>query len=237
MRIIAAIDIIDGKCVRLEKGVYATKKIYNQNPLEVASMFEDVGIKYLHLVDLDGAKKRQIVNHKILELIATKTKLEIDFSGGIKSQSDVKLSFNLGAKQISIGSIAVQNKDLMVDLLQIFGADKIILGADCKQRKIVVGGWLENSEVEVISFIQDYEKNAIKYAIVTDIDKDGMLSGPSFELYKEILSKTKIRLIASGGIATIEDVTKLKNLGCEGAIIGKAIYEETINLKELGKLC
>ncbi|MDQ3142700.1 MAG: 1-(5-phosphoribosyl)-5-[(5-phosphoribosylamino)methylideneamino]imidazole-4-carboxamide isomerase [Bacteroidota bacterium] len=237
MRIIPAIDIIDGKCVRLAKGDYATKKIYNENPLEVALMFEDIGIKYLHLVDLDGAKAGQILNHKTLETIASKTNLHIDFGGGIQSEADVRIAFKSGAKQITVGSIAAQNKVLMLEWLQKYGADKIILGADCKRRKIATNGWLESSELDIISFIQEYEEKGIKYSIVTDIDKDGMLSGPSFPLYTEILTKTKIRLIASGGITTIEDVIKLKELGCEGAIIGKAIYEGTIDLKALSEIC
>lgn len=237
MRIIPAIDIIDGKCVRLTKGDYKTKKIYNENPLEIAKMFEDFGIKYLHLVDLDGAKSKQIINQKILENLTTNTNLNIDFGGGIKSLKDVEIAFDAGAKQITVGSIAVQNPELMKDWINQFGADKIILGADCKDRKIATNGWLESNDLDVINFIQDYEKDKIKYCIVTDIEKDGMLSGPSFELYKEILSTTKISLIASGGITTIEDLNLLKILGCEGAIIGKAIYEGTINLKDLRELC
>lgn len=237
MRIIPAIDIIGGKCVRLTKGDYKTTKIYSENPLEIAKMFEDFGIKYLHLVDLDGAKSQQIVNQKVLENIASKTNLQIDFGGGIKSIKDVKTAFDCGAKQITVGSIAVQKPDLMIDWLKQFGADKIILGADCKNRKIATHGWLENSDLEIISFLQKYEKEGIKYGIVTDIEKDGMLSGPSFQLYEDILAETKISLIASGGITTINDVIKLKKQGCEGAIIGKAIYEGTINLKDLSELC
>ncbi|NEN22637.1 1-(5-phosphoribosyl)-5-[(5-phosphoribosylamino)methylideneamino]imidazole-4-carboxamide isomerase [Cryomorpha ignava] len=234
MRIIPAIDIIDGKCVRLSKGDYATQKTYSENPLEVAQMFEDSGIHYLHLVDLDGAKANQIVNYKTLETLASKTSLIIDFGGGIKTEEDVELAFNSGAKQITIGSIAAQDPYLMLKWLQKYGADKIILGADCKNRKIATNGWLKSSEQDVVSFIQGYEKSGAKYAIVTDIDKDGMLLGPAFDLYKEILSATKkTKLIASGGITTLADVVQLKELGCEGAIIGKAIYEGTIDLKEL----
>ena len=237
MRIIPAIDIIDGKCVRLTKGDYSQQKTYNENPLEVAKMFEDFGIKYLHVVDLDGAKAKQIINYKILETLATKTNLNIDFGGGIKSLQDVETAFSAGAKQITVGSIAAQKRELMLEWLNRYGAEKIILGADCKNRKIATNGWLESSELDVLSFIQEYEKNGAKYSIVTDIDKDGMLAGPSFELYEEILSKSKTSLIASGGITTIEDVIKLKEMGCEGAIIGKAIYEGTIKLKELSELC
>lgn len=237
MRIIPAIDIISGKCVRLTKGNYNTTKIYNENPLEVAKMFEDFGIKYLHLVDLDGAKSKQIVNHKVLENLASKTNLKIDFGGGIKSLNDVETAFNAGAEQITLGSIAVQNPELTIDWIKEFGTDKIIIGADCKNRKIATHGWLESTDLDIIKFIQNYEKNNIKYSIVTDIEKDGMLSGPSFQLYEEILKETKISLIASGGITTIEDVIQLKKQGCEGAIIGKAIYEGTINLKDLSELC
>ena len=239
MRIIPAIDIIDGKCVRLSKGDYSTQKTYSDNPLEMAKSFEDFGIQYLHLVDLDGAKAKQIINYKTLEQIASKTNLIVDFGGGIKSESDVEIAFNSGAKQITIGSIAAQKPELMLEWLQKYGSEKIILGADCKDRKIATNGWLESSDQDVIAFIQEYEKRGTIYSIVTDIDKDGMLAGPAFELYKEILESTeKTKLIASGGITTIEDVLKLIDLGCEGAIIGKAIYEGTINLKDLMKtLC
>lgn len=237
MRIIPAIDIIGGKCVRLTKGDYSTQKIYSENPLDMAKIFEDAGIQYLHVVDLDGAKAKQIVNYKILEVLASQTNLNVDFGGGIKSENDIKTAFECGAKQITVGSIAAQNQDLMLEWLMKYGAEKIILGADCKNRRIATNGWLENSNLDVISFIKDYENKGAKYSIVTDIDKDGMLSGPAFELYEEILTDTTISLIASGGITTIKDVQKLKNIGCEGAIIGKAIYEGTINLKELFELC
>ncbi|MGB3079128.1 MAG: 1-(5-phosphoribosyl)-5-[(5-phosphoribosylamino)methylideneamino]imidazole-4-carboxamide isomerase [Saprospiraceae bacterium] len=237
MRIIPTIDILDGKCVRLTKGDYSTRIIYNEHPLEVAKMFEDAGMKYLHVVDLDGAKAKRMVNYRTLEKLVSNTNLNIDIGGGIKSEEDVKIAFEWGAKQITVGSIAVQNPVLMLEWIKKYGADKIILGADCKERKIATHGWQENSNIDVISFIQDYARNGAKYSIVTDIDKDGMLSGPSFNLYKEILSKTTITLIASGGITTIEDVKQLKELRCEGAIIGKAIYEGTVNLKELSALC
>lgn len=237
MRIIPAIDIIGGKCVRLSKGDYSTQKTYSENPLDMAKQFEDFGVKYLHVVDLDGAKAKQIINYKTLELLATKTNLIVDFGGGIKSEEDVKIAFNSGAKQITVGSIAAQNPKLMLEWLQNYGNEKIILGADCKNRKIVTNGWLESSEDDVVSFIQEYEKNGIVYSIVTDIEKDGMLQGPAFDLYDEILSETnQIKLIASGGITTIDDVIKLSEMGCEGAIIGKAIYEGSINLKNLMQL-
>jgi len=233
MRIIPAIDIIDGKCVRLTKGDYATKKIYNENPLEVAKEFEANGIQYLHLVDLDGAKSNEIINQKVLEKIATGTKLQIDFGGGIKSNEDIRIAFESGASQITGGSIAVKNRDLFLEWIAKFGATKIILGADCLNRKIATQGWLENSETDVIDFISNYEKSGIQYVVCTDISKDGMLQGASNELYKEILDKTNVKLIASGGVSSIEDLIKLKNIGCEGAIIGKAIYEGKIRLEDL----
>jgi len=233
MRIIPAIDIIDGKCVRLTKGDYATKKIYNENPLEVAKEFEANGIQYLHLVDLDGAKSNKIINQKVLEKIATGTKLQIDFGGGIKSNEDIRIAFESGASQITGGSIAVKNRDLFLEWIAKFGATKIILGADCLNRKIATQGWLENSETDVIDFISNYEKSGIQYVVCTDISKDGMLQGASNELYKEILDKTNVKLIASGGVSSIEDLIKLKNIGCEGAIIGKAIYEGKIMLEDL----
>lgn len=236
MRIIPAIDIIAGKCVRLSKGDYSTQKTYSDNPLEMAKKFEDFGIQYLHLVDLDGAKAKQIVNYRTLEAIASKTNLIVDFGGGIKSETDVEIAFDSGAKQITVGSIAAQKPELMLEWLQKYGPEKIILGADCKDRKIATNGWLQSSNQDVIGFIQEYEKRGTMYSIVTDIDKDGMLAGPAFELYKEILERTNsTKLIASGGITTIDDVVKLKELGCEGVIIGKAIYEATINLNELIK--
>ena len=234
MRIIPAIDIIDGKCVRLSKGDYNTKKIYNENPLEVAKAFEDHGIAYLHLVDLDGAKSKHIVNYKTLEEIASKTTLNIDFGGGLKSDDDLRIAFESGAQQITGGSIAVKNPEVFEQWLVTYGPEKIILGADCHQNKIAVSGWLEESELEVIPFIKDYHNKSVNYVICTDISKDGMLEGPSIELYKHILTETPhINLIASGGITTIDDLDHLKNIGCEGAIIGKAIYENRIGLKEL----
>jgi len=236
MRIIPAIDIIEGKCVRLSQGDYGTKKIYNENPLEVAKEFEDHGIQYLHLVDLDGAKSKQIVNYKTLEQLASKTSLQIDFGGGIKSQKDIDIAFECGAKQITGGSIAVQEPDLFTQWIDIYGSEKIILGADCKNRKIATHGWLESSELDVIDFIRDYKQKGISYVICTDIAKDGMLEGTSNELYKEILDDTEVKLIASGGVSGIEDLYLLKELGCEGAILGKAIYEGRIKLKELREL-
>ena len=236
MRIIPAIDIIDGKCVRLTKGDYNTKKTYNENPLEVAKEFEDNGIQYLHVVDLDGAKSKHIVNYKILEQIASKTNLKIDFGGGLKSDQDLKIAFESGVNQITGGSISVSNPDIFLNWLNKYGNDKIILGADCLNRKIATNGWLETSELDVIDFIKAYEQNGIANVICTDISKDGMLQGASNDLYKEILSETNIRLIASGGVSNIDDLFALKELGCEGAILGKAIYEGNITLKELSSI-
>lgn len=237
MRIIPAIDIINGKCVRLTKGDYATQKIYNENPLEVAKVFEEKGIKYIHVVDLDGAKSKHIVNYKLLYQIASKTKLKIDFGGGLKTNEDLRIAFENGASQITGGSVAVDKPDLFLQWLSIYGGNKIMLGADCYNRKIATQGWLEKSELDVVDFISDYTSKGVKSVICTDINKDGMLQGTANELYTEILKKSKVNLIASGGVSSIRDLEKLKELGCEGAIIGKAIYEGKIALTELGKLC
>ncbi|MCD9573970.1 1-(5-phosphoribosyl)-5-[(5-phosphoribosylamino)methylideneamino]imidazole-4-carboxamide isomerase [Flavobacterium soyae] len=234
MRIIPAIDIIDGKCVRLSKGDYDTKIIYNENPLEVAKSFEAHGIEYLHLVDLDGAKSSKIVNYKILEQIATQTGLKIDFGGGLKSDDDLRIAFESGANQITGGSIAVKNRAIFEKWISEYGSDKIILGADAKDEKIAVSGWLEESNEDLVPFIQDYQTKGIQYVICTDIAKDGMLEGPSFDLYGKILEEAKgVKLIASGGISTFDELPKLAELGCEGTIIGKAIYEGRITLKQL----
>ena len=234
MRIIPAIDIIEGKCVRLSKGDYATKKVYNKNPLEVAKEFQDHGIEYLHLVDLDGAKSKHIVNHKILEQIASKTILKIDFGGGLKSDEDLKIAFESGANQITGGSIAVKDPAIFKNWLLQYGDDKIILGADALDEKVAISGWLEESDKEVIPFIEEYQKEGVSYVICTDISKDGMLEGPSFELYEKILKQVQnIKLIASGGISTFEEIPQLAELGCDGTIIGKAIYEGRISLKQL----
>ena len=234
MRIIPAIDIIDGKCVRLSKGDYDTKIIYNENPLEVAKSFEAHGIEYLHLVDLDGAKSSKIVNYKILEQIATQTGLKIDFGGGLKSDEDLKIAFESGANQITGGSIAVKNRAIFEKWISEYGSNKIILGADAKDEKVAISGWLEDSNEDLIPFINDYQVKGIQYVICTDIAKDGMLEGPSFDLYNKILAEAKgIKLIASGGISTFDELPKLAELGCEGTIIGKAIYEGRITLKQL----
>ncbi|WP_371823824.1 1-(5-phosphoribosyl)-5-[(5-phosphoribosylamino)methylideneamino]imidazole-4-carboxamide isomerase [Lentimicrobium sp. L6] len=237
MRIIPAIDIIDGKCVRLSKGDYQTKKIYNENPLEVAKQFQDAGIQYLHVVDLDGAKSNHIVNHAMLEKICRHTNLKVDFGGGLKSNDDLRIAFESGANQITAGSIAIKNPPLFFEWLQEYGSNKIILGADCNQRKIVTNGWLEHSEIDVIDFITEKKAMGIQQVICTDVSKDGMLIGSSIDLYKEILKEVDISLIASGGVTSIKELKQLSEIGCEGAIIGKAIYEGNISLKELEKLC
>jgi phosphoribosylformimino-5-aminoimidazole carboxamide ribotide isomerase len=237
MRIIPAIDILNGKCVRLTKGDYATQKIYNGNPLEVAKYFEDNGIQYLHLVDLDGAKSNQIINHKVLFEIASKTNLKIDFGGGLKQRKDLEIAFENGANQVTGGSVAAKNPIEFLSWLNEFGNDKIILGADCLNRKIATDGWLETSELDVIEYISNYVSKGISTVICTDISKDGMLQGASNELYLDILSKTKLNLIASGGVTTLSDLELLKNIGCEGAIIGKALYEGTIKIEKLRELC
>lgn len=231
------IDIIDGKCVRLTKGDYSTKKVYNENPVEIAKEFEDNGIQYLHLVDLDGAKSSHIVNHKVLEAIASKTRLIIDFGGGLKSEEDARIAFESGASQITGGSIAVKNPDIFMNWINLYGSAKIILGADCIDRKIATHGWLEKSELDVVDFIKKYKTMGVKNCICTDVAKDGMLQGASVKLYKEINKETKVNLIASGGVANMNDLYELKEIGCSGAILGKAIYEGRITLKELQELC
>lgn len=240
MRIIPAIDIIEGKCVRLTKGDFNTKKIYNENPLEVAKEFEASGIEYLHVVDLDGAKASEIINYKVLEQIASKTNLKIDFGGGLKSDKDLEIAFNSGANQITGGSIAVKNPTIFESWIAKYGADKIILGADFypdnSGGKIATNGWQEESSLALIPFVKDYQQKGIQYVICTDISKDGMLQGPSFEVYSNLLSRVNpLQLIASGGISTFDELPKLAENGCEGVIIGKAIYENKISLKQLEK--
>lgn len=234
MRIIPAIDIIDGKCVRLTKGDYSTQKTYNENPIEVAKQFEASGIEFLHLVDLDGAKSNQIINYRVLEEIASKTSLKIDFGGGIKSDKDIEIAFNSGASQVTGGSIAVKNPELFKEWLLNYGANKIILGADVNNKKIAISGWQEDSGVDLLPFISGYVDLGLSTVICTDIAKDGMLEGSSVELYEEILSSfNKLKLIASGGVTSIRELEILSEKGLDGAIIGKAIYEGKIKLKEL----
>ncbi|TNE77291.1 MAG: 1-(5-phosphoribosyl)-5-[(5-phosphoribosylamino)methylideneamino]imidazole-4-carboxamide isomerase [Bacteroidetes bacterium] len=237
MKIIPAIDLIDGKCVRLTKGDYATKRVYNEDPVEVAKAFEDNGVRFLHLVDLDGAKSNRIINYPVLEKITKATSLQVDFGGGLKSDKDVQIAFESGAAQITGGSVAAKDRTLFLRWLERYGSEKIILGADCSNRKIATDGWLNSSELDVLDFIQAYQEQGIRTVISTDIAKDGMLAGPSIELYRAILNRTDVALIASGGITTLNDLEELSAIGCSGAIIGKAIYEGHITLKELSQLC
>ena len=237
MRIIMALDIIDGKCVRLTRGDYDTKKIYSENPLDVAREIEDNGIRYLHLVDLDGAKNKKIINHKILEKISSGTNLNIDFGGGVRSDEDLKIAFSSGAKQITAGTIAVTRPSLFLEWLDRYGNEKIILGADFKNRKVVSGAWNELSEEDIVSFISGYCSRGVSNSICTDVEKDGMMTGPATDIYKEILGSAKINLIASGGISSTKDIEDIKAAGCEGVIIGKAVYEGKIKLKELSVIC
>jgi phosphoribosylformimino-5-aminoimidazole carboxamide ribotide isomerase len=234
MDIIPAIDLIDGKCVRLSQGDYNSKKIYNENPLEVAQAFEAHGIEHLHLVDLDGAKAAHIVNHKTLERLATRTRLKIDFGGGLKSDDDVRIAFESGAAQITGGSIAVKNPTVFESWLQRYGTQKIILGADVRDEKVATNGWIETSDKDLFEFVSSYMQKGVQRVICTDISKDGMLAGPSFSLYQKMIEQLPgIDLVASGGISTLEELPKLKTLGCAGVIIGKALYENRIPLKSL----
>jgi phosphoribosylformimino-5-aminoimidazole carboxamide ribotide isomerase len=236
IEIIPAIDLIEGKCVRLSQGDYTKKTIYNENPLEVAKQFEDIGIKRLHLVDLDGAKKGEVVNWKVLEKIANNTKLIIDFGGGIKSDQSIRTVFECGAKISTIGSIAVKEPELFLNWLSLYGANKILLGADVKNKMIAVSGWIEETQVYIISFLQDYISKGVTHAFCTDISKDGMMEGPAINLYKEIITEfPNLSLIASGGVSKYSDITNLEEIGCSGVIIGKAIYEGAITLNELKK--
>ena len=237
MEIIPAIDIIDGKCVRLTQGDYAQKKIYNEHPLEVAKEFEGAGLQRLHLVDLDGAKAGQVKNWKVLETIAAKTGLTIDFGGGIKQQEDVHIVFNSGAALATVGSIAVKNEEELLRWFTIFSADKFLLGADVKDEKITIGGWLETTDIWIYDFIEKYIGHGIQQIFCTDVSKDGKLEGPAVELYKNILQKfPALHFIASGGVSSIDDLHALRDAGCGGAIVGKAIYEGRVVLNELRSL-
>jgi len=254
MRIIPAIDLIDGKCVRLTRGDYSTRKVYSADPLEVAQSFEDAGIRYLHLVDLDGARTSHIVNHRILEQIAGKTTLKVDFGGGLKSDEDVHTAFESGAAQVTGGSIAASQPERFISWLEKYGPDKIILGADARDGFIAVSGWEKATQQKLLPYILNYQKKGIRYVVCTDISKDGMLEGPSLDLYRKILKRTTvvetqigmsgvedierpgIKLIASGGVTTLQDLLDLKKAGCDGAIIGKALYEGKIRLEDLKPL-
>ena len=237
MEIIPAIDIIDGKCVRLTHGDYNQKKIYNEHPLEVAKKFEDAGVHRLHVVDLDGAKAGAVKNWKVLETIAEKTSLLIDFGGGIKTEDDVQIIFDSGAALATVGSIAVKDEETFCSWLKKFGAEKFLLGADVKDEKITVSGWTEQTAIWIYDFIEQYIQKQVHQIFCTDVSKDGALQGPSTELYKNIIQKfPQLHFIASGGVSSIEDVYQLQEIGCSGVIIGKAIYEGRIKLNELIKL-
>ena len=234
IEIIPAIDIIDGKCVRLSQGDYAQKTVYNTDPLEVALEFQDAGISRLHLVDLDGAKAQKIVNYKVLERIATKTNLVIDFGGGLKSDQDLDIAFESGAEMVTGGSIAVKNPQRFISWLEQYGAMRIILGADAKDGKIAVSGWLEETTEDILPFIEQYVEKGVKKVISTDISCDGMLTGPAFDLYNDILDEFPyLHLIASGGISTFDDIIKLDENDVPAVIVGKAIYEKRISLKQI----
>ncbi len=234
IELIPAIDIIEGKCVRLTQGDYDTKKIYNEDPLEVAKMFEDYGIRRLHVVDLDGARQGCIINYHTLERLATQTSLTIDFGGGLKQDSDLEIAFNSGAQMVTGGSIAVKNPEVFSSWISKFGSEKIILGADAKEKKIAISGWEETTNKDLIPFIQTYHQKGITKSICTDISRDGMLQGPAIDLYKEILEQIpQLYLIASGGVSSIQDIEKLAEAGIPAVIFGKAIYEGKIQLKDL----
>ncbi len=236
IEIIPAIDIINGKCVRLSQGDYQTQKIYNESPVEVAKQFEDAGIKRLHIVDLDGAKQGSIINLNVLEKIASQTNLKIDFGGGIKTTNDAELVYNAGASIINIGSIAVKQPDIVVGWIKEFGTDKILLGADIKNEMIMINGWQQSTEINIIDYLKDWSVKGITNIFCTDVYKDGLLQGASTELYKKIITEVgSINLIASGGVSTIKDIESLEEIGCSGVIIGKALYEGNIKLPELKK--
>jgi phosphoribosylformimino-5-aminoimidazole carboxamide ribotide isomerase len=236
IRIVPAIDLIDGKCVRLTQGDYAQKKVYNEDPLEVARMFEDHGIKYLHLVDLDGARQKHVVNHKVLEQIAGHTHLSIDFGGGIKTDEDVRIVFQSGAAQATIGSVAITQPALFGSWITIYGAEKIILGADAKDGKIAVSGWLDVTDVDIFDFFAEYQEKQVKYVLCTDISRDGMLQGTAMDLYEQLVARfPDLKIIASGGVTNAGEIDRLHEKGLFAVIIGKAIYEGKITLKELEK--
>jgi phosphoribosylformimino-5-aminoimidazole carboxamide ribotide isomerase len=237
MRIIPAIDLIDGKCVRLTQGDYAQKKVYNENPLDVAKSFEDQGLQYLHLVDLDGAKAGKVTNWKVVESITAHTKLIVDFGGGIKTDDEIRKLFERGIQQVNLGSIAVKEPQKVIQWIDEFGSDKIILSADVKNNTIAISGWQESSSINIRNFLRDYIENGIEYVTCTDISTDGMLTGPNIELYKTlILSFPQLHLVASGGVGTMEDLQELKRIGVDGVIVGKAIYEGRVKLEELALL-
>lgn len=237
MHIIPAIDIIDGKCVRLTQGDYQQKKVYNEDPLAVAQSFEDAGLRRLHLVDLDGAKAKHIVNHNVLERIASRTQLHIDFGGGLKSDDDLRIAFESGAHQITGGTVAVKEPELFQSWLATYGPERIILGADVRNGRVAVSGWQEESQEELLPFLERYTQQGVRYVICTDVSRDGLLAGSAVGLYQEIRQRfPDLQLIASGGVTTVAEVKELRSLGCFGAIIGKAIYEGNLPVETLKSL-
>ena len=236
IELIPAIDIIDGKCVRLSQGDYNTQKVYNESPLEVAKEFEANGIRRLHVVDLDGAKSSHIVNYKVLDQLAGHTSLTIDFGGGIKTDEDLTIAFEYGAQMVTLGSIAVKNPDLFKSWLHKYGAEKIILGADVKDNRISVNGWKEESQQELLPFLDGYTQEGIRKVLCTDISRDGMLQGPSIDLYKQIMTQfPDMHLIASGGVSGLDDIIRLDEAGIPAVVFGKALYEGRITLKDLNR--
>jgi phosphoribosylformimino-5-aminoimidazole carboxamide ribotide isomerase len=237
IKIIPSIDLVDGKCVRLTQGNFEEKKIYDSDPVAVAKRFAEAGIERLHLVDLDGAKAGKVINHKILERIAAETKLKIDFGGGVKSDEDIQKVFECGAKQVTAGTIAVQNPKLVLNWIQKYGKDKIILGADVLNGIVRINGWVNPTEIKLFDFITNYQWHGIRYVLCTDIEKDGMMKGSSIDLYKSIIKQfPEVRVIASGGVSSIEEIKQLNKIGCYGVVVGKAIYENLISLEDLAKL-
>lgn len=238
IEIIPAIDLIDGKCVRLQQGDFAKKKVYNENPLEVAKQFENAGLKRLHIVDLDGAKSGKLTNLKVLEKLAANTNLTIDFGGGIKSDEDIKAVFDAGAKMASVGSVAVKNAERFFSWLEKYGGERILLGADVRDEKLAINGWQTETDIEILTFLKEYVAKGVRQVFATDISKDGLLQGSANELYNKIISELPaLNLIASGGVAKISDIDELEKIGCAGVIVGKAIYEGKIKLEELANRC
>ncbi len=237
MKIISAIDLIDGKCVRLSKGDFSQQKTYADDPVEVARMFEQAGLGYLHLVDLDGARKGEMVNQKILEKIAANTSLIIDYSGGVSTVEQVQSVFDLGASKVTLGSLASRNRDLFLEILQKFGPEKVILGADARNGKLMVNGWMQSTEAPIFDYIASFSKLGVRQVMCTDVEQDGMLQGPAIYLYRELLQIPDIKLIASGGVSSLDDLMVLKTIGCDAAIVGKAIFEQKISLDKLVTLC
>ena len=236
MELIPAIDLIEGKCVRLTQGDYSTRKVYNEDPLEIALQFEDVGVGRLHVVDLDGAKAGKIVNYKVLERLASRTRLTIDFGGGLKSDEDLRIAFDSGAQMVTGGSIAVKNPARFLSWLGQYGGERIILGADAKDKKIAVSGWEEGTDLQLIPFVKDYQAKGVQKIICTDISRDGMLQGPAIDLYKEIKEEVEgLYIIASGGVSSMRDIERLDEAGIPAVIFGKAIYEGRIRMSEIEK--